>query len=204
MARLNWVQILACGIAGIVGSLGATAIVARTSVWAALSAIDAGEWLQAAAAIIGVFLTIQGTLWLEERKRKRERVEEQRLIREALIMLDAVLPTVSEPLDADMDLRTRVLTTQAHFELVRVGMDSLVYARQNYRVRSYNLWNSLGSIDVTQTMWRERITNEERLVRGNNVTANVLAICREQLEAYTGELVQPVKAAREALAKEQA
>lgn len=202
MMKLNWQQILACAFAGIVGGLSVNAIMSKPAVWAGFVGISAGEWLQAAAAIIGVFLTVQGTLWLEERKRKRERKEEQRLISEALVLLKTVLANASQPLDPDWDLSKRILMTQAHYEMVRTGMESLAYARQNYRVRSYNLWNSLSSIDIIHAIRRERITNEEHIVRGNHVTEAVLAICREKIEEYAGELVQPVDSASEALVKE--
>lgn len=92
--------------------------------------------------------------------------------------------------------------TQAHYEMVRAGMESLAYARQNYKVRGYNLWNSLSSIDIIHAIRRERIAKEENIVRGNHVNENVLAICREKIEEYAGELIQPVNAASEALVTE--
>ena len=95
MKKLDWLQILACAVAGIVGGLSVKAIMSIPAIWAGFTGILAGEWLQAGAAIVGVFLTVQGTLWIEERKRRRERKEEQRLISEALVLLKSVLPSVN-------------------------------------------------------------------------------------------------------------
>ncbi|MBH9536941.1 hypothetical protein [Novosphingopyxis sp. YJ-S2-01] len=204
MKKLDWPQVFACAVAGIVGGLIFTLVMAKSAVWAGIIGISAGEWLQAGAAVIGVFLTVQGTLWLEKQNRKRERKEEQRLMREALGMLKAVLPSASQPVDAEWDLSKRILMTQVHYEIVRVGMESLAYARQNYQVRSYNLWNSLSSIDLHHAIRRERLIREENIVRRNGISENVLAISREQIEEYASELIQPVNAAIKALSEERA
>ncbi|MEC3912944.1 hypothetical protein U5A82_21465 [Sphingobium sp. CR2-8] len=76
------------------------------------------------------------------------------------------------------------------------------YARQSYRIRSYNLWNALTAIDIVHAPARARLISEENIVRGNHVTDAVLAICREKIEEFATELTAPVNAAVEALAQE--
>lgn len=169
----------------------------------ALAGISAGEWLQATSAIIGVFLTIQGTLWLEERKRTEERREEERLIREAMLMLKGVLSIVLRPLDNALPLKERIATTAAHFELVRINLESLSYARQSYRVRSIALWHPLSALDNVRAIWSAEIAKEENLVRGQHVTEQVHAICRKQLDAYAKDLLPTVTSAIDALKFEQ-
>ncbi len=203
MKMIDWAQILACAAAGMIGGLLAAMLLSRSAIWVGLSGISAGDWLQAGAAIIGVFLTVTATLWLEQRKREGERREEQRLIREALLMLQATLPAASQALNADWDLDMRILETKAHYETVRIGLETLSQARQGYRVRSYNLWNSLAEIEAVYTIARIRITNEENIVRGNHVTGAVLAIAREKIEELAQNLIAPVNAALAALQGEQ-
>lgn len=202
MKSLNWPQIAACLAAGVVGGIFVPMLLPITAIWGRLATITAGEWLQAGAAIIGVALTVWATLWLEDQKRKREQLEEQRLIREALALLKSVLPGASQAVNAEWDLPKRILMTQAHYEMVRTGLESVSYARQGYRIRSYNLWNALTAIDIVHAPVRARLISEENIVRGNNVTDAVLAICREKIEEFATDLTAPVDAAVQALAQE--
>lgn len=117
-------------------------------------------------------------------------------------MLQAALPAASRPLADGLEHARRVDETRGQFEAVRVNLETLSYARQSYRVRSYNLWNALAEIDAVHTLARQRIANEERLVRDDRVTGPVLAIARERLEEFASNLVQPVYAAVEALGSE--
>jgi hypothetical protein len=190
-------------VAGLIGGLLAAILLTRPAIWAGLTGISAGDWLQAGAAIIGVFLTVTATLWLEQRKREGERREEQRLIREALLMLQTTLPAASQALNADWDLDRRILETKAQYETVRIGLETLSHARQGYRVRSYNLWNALAEIEAVYTIVRARTTNEENIIRGNHVTVAVLAIAREKIEELAQNLIAPVNAAFAALQGEQ-
>jgi hypothetical protein len=107
-----------------------------------------------------------------------------------------------QPLDAEWDLGRRIHETQAHYGAVRTGLDTLFHARQGYRVRSYNLWNALAEIEAVYTVVRARITNEENIVRGNQVTGAVLAIAREKIEELAQNLLAPVDAAVAALRSE--
>lgn len=202
MDKINRFQVAACVVAGLIGGVLAAIVLSRPALWTGLVGISAGDWLQAVAAIVGVFLTVTATLWLEQRKRDAERREEQRLIREALSMLQTALPAASEPLDAEWDLGRRIHETQVHYEAVRTGLDTLSHARQGYRVRSYNLWNALAEIEAVYTVVRARITNEENIVRGNHVTGAVLAIAREKIEELAQNLSAPVDAAVAALRSE--
>lgn len=202
MKKINWFQVAACVAAGLIGGVLAAIVLSRPALSAGLVGISAGDWLQAVAAIVGVFLTVTATLWLEQRKRDAERGEEQRLIREALSMLQTALPAASEPLDAGWPLERQIYETQVHYETVRTGLDTLSHARQGYRVRSYNLWNALAEIEAVYTVARARITNEENIVRGNHVTGPVLAISREKIEELAQNLSAPVDAAVAALRSE--
>lgn len=203
MKSINWTQALACAVAGLVGGLLAAILLSKPAVWHGLTGISAEDWLQAGAAIIGVFLTVTATLWLERKKREGERKEEQRLIREALLMLQTTLPAASQALNANWGLERSIQETKAHYEIVRTGLATLSHARQGYRVRSYNLWNALAEIDAVYTIVRARITNEENIVRGNHVTEAVLAIAREKIEELAQNLIAPVNAAVAALRGEQ-
>ena len=202
MNKINWFQVAGCVVAGLIGGVLAAIVLSRPARWAGLVGISAGDWLQAVAAIVGVFLTVTATLWLEQRKRDAERREEQRLIREALSMLQTALPAASEPLDAEWDLGRRIHETQVHYGAVRTGPDTLSHARQGYRVRIYNLWNALAEIEAVYTVVRARITNEDNIVRGNHVTGAVLAIAREKIEELAQNLSAPVDAAVAALRSE--
>lgn len=204
MKNINWAQILACAAAGSVGGLLAALLLSRPAIQAGLASISAGDWLQAGAAIIGVFLTVTATLWLEQKKREGERKEEQRLIREALLMLQTTLPAASQALNAEWDLDRRILETKVHYETVRTGLETLSHARQGYRVRSYNLWNALAEIEASYAIVRARITNEENIVGGNHVTQAVLGIAREKIEELAQNLIAPVNTAIAALQGEQA
>ena len=203
MKNFKWKQVLACAAAGFLGGLLATLLLSRPAIWAGLVGISAGDWLQAGAAIIGVFLTVTATLWLEQNKREGERKEEQRLIREALLMLQTTLPAASQALNVDWDLDRRILETKVHYEIVRTGLETLSHARQGYRVRSYNLWNALAEIEATYATVRGRITNEANIVRGNHVTQAVLEIAREKIEELAQNLIAPVNTALAALQGEQ-
>lgn len=198
MKKINWIQVVTCLAAGMIGTL-IVILASKLPIWAGLAGISGGDWLQASAAVVGVALTVWATLWLESLNRKRSRKAEQRLVREALTILEGILPSASAPVNADFDLPKRILMTQAHYEMVRTGLESLAYARQSYRVRSYNLWSALSSIDIVHAFARERITREEGIVRGEHVTEPVLAIAREKIEGFAQELIGPVQTAVAAL-----
>lgn len=201
--QLGWRDVILCLLAGAIGGGVFAALTSVPGVRGGLSSISAGEWLQACASIIGVALTVWAALWLERHRREAERKNEQRLIDEALILLEAVLPSASNPIDENWPLQKRTLTTLAHFEMVRTGLTSLSFARESYRIRSYNLWNALHSIDTIISLSGAKIGQEEAIVRGDTVTDAVLAIAREHIQAYACDLVQPVVAARAALKHEQ-
>ncbi len=203
MKSNSWLTNIACLGAGVLLASCFDILSSGSILRPALAGISAGEWLQAAAAIVGVFLTIQGTLWLEDRKRTEERREEQRLIREALVMLKRNIDVVLHPLDSTLPLKDRIVITAAHFELLRTNLGSLAYARQSYRVRSIALWHPLSALDQVQSTWSAEISKEENLVRGRYVTEQVLSICRKQLDAYATDLLPTVKSATDALKFEQ-
>ncbi len=184
------------------GAAGAVIVIilwATLTHWKSFTSIEPGDWLQALSGVVGVSATIWATLWLEERKRMAQRRADQRLLREALVMLEAVVPAAARPLDMAKPFNERRLMTIGHFELLRVGLQSLAYAREGFRIPSYNLWNALDSLDTVVGLSAERIAREERIVRGDHVTEPVLAISREHLEAFAADAVQPVNAAVAAL-----
>lgn len=184
------------------GAAGAVIVIALWSapiLWKSLKSISAGDWLQALSGVVGVSATIWATLWLEERKRLAQRRAEQRLLHEALVLLQAAVPAAAKPLDATKPFNERRLTTIAHFELIRAGLQSLAYAREGFRIPTYNLWKALDTLDTVVALSAERIAREERLVRGDHISEAVLAISREHLEAFAQEAMQPINGTMMAL-----
>lgn len=195
-------------VSGIIGGVtgGAVAftvaiIMSKPRVWTGFTGISAGEWLQALAAIVGVFLTIQGTLWLEDRKRDRDRLEEQRLLKSALTAFRSMASVIITPDAEGSSLQQRALTTAAHFEILRNAYGSLEYARQSYRITDISLFMALDALKQDYEAARAKLANEESLARGRHVTEPVLAICRSELKQFVDELQAPVNTAIDALEK---
>ncbi|MFA6114312.1 MAG: hypothetical protein WC729_09965 [Sphingomonas sp.] len=189
------------GVTGGVVAFVVAIIISRPSVWAGFTGISGGEWLQALAAVVGVFLTIQGTLWLEERKRKRDRMEEQRLLKSALITFRNMATAIVAPDAEDASLQQRALKTAAHFEILRNAYGSLEYARQSYRITDIKLFMALDTLKQDYEAARVKLGSEESLARGRHVTEPALAICRSELKDFVDEMQLPTNEAIDALEK---
>lgn len=115
--------------------------------WHGLLNIEAGDWLQSGAAILGIFLTIRATMWLEDRKRRQERVAEKNLVIEALVTLRDILPVATTQLNPEQDLAKRIRITRGQYEIIKSGRDALASARRTLTTRNYNLWNYLTMVE---------------------------------------------------------
>ena len=184
---------------GVFGACLVMVIMSWRGFASAMAGIEAGDWLQSASAIIGVALTIWTTLWLEERKQAKQRANDQRLLKEALILFRSVLIMVEGGIDVNGTLAHRTTLAAGHYELIRNSKSSLDYARGNFRIRSFNLWSALNALDQDFALADARLANEERILRNMNVTEPVLTISREVLARFAGEAIAPVDAALAAL-----
>jgi hypothetical protein len=174
--------------AGGVGGLIVTVVGSASHFLKGLQSIEAGDWLQSGAAIIGVGLTIGATLWLEDRRRRVEAQSEQRLLRDGLTILRSFIPSIRAEFPADMPRANRLRLTAAHYEMLRTGYDTLSYAKAGLRIRDFNLWNNLSYIEASFTAKKPVLTREEDLMRRGVASDNVLAISRGILIEFIDEI----------------
>lgn len=186
----------------VAGGVAGAAVVVLASAISRIAKIDAGEWLQSISTVIGVGLTIFGALWLEERKRRRDRAEEKVLVEEALLLLKTVIEKVVNPGDDDAEVQLRLIRTISHHELIRQARESLAYARAGFRIRNFGLWSALNALDNEIAAASDTLVHEEGLLRGRGVTEHVLRISRERLSHIAEGLRQPVESALDALSRD--
>lgn len=187
--------------ASIAGGLLATAIGSFTQLVAGLRSIEAGDWLQSCAAIVGVGLTIWATLWLEDRRRTVELRSEQQLLRDGLALLKGFIPAIREDFPAQMSRANRILLVAGEYEMLRTGYDSLAYAKAGLRIRDFNLWNNLTYIEASFTARKPQLTREENTMKAGMATDAVLAISRGILIDFIDEIEAPIGNALAALDK---
>lgn len=180
------------------GSLGAL-VVLLVSEFSKVAKISAGDWLQALSTILGIGLTVRGTLWLEERKRRQQHVDDHALLRTALTILRGHIAMIRNLDDQQQSRADRATTTAGHYELIRNARASLADAKAGLRVQDYNLWSALHALDQEFDAASITLENEERIIRGRGVSEDVLRISRERLHHVADAISQPVDAAIAAL-----
>jgi|GEM_PF-6902148 len=169
------------------------------SVGQGLSSVQAGDWVQSIAGVTGVALTVWATMWLEDRKRKKDAREDQLLLSEAVYTFHVSALKALMPMNDADELVVRRIFTLTHYEMLRIGRDSMSHARASYRIRNVQIWNAFDRLDQIIAEYRTHLVREERILREENVTETVLAISRERLIAFANAVRDPLDVARRAI-----
>ena len=158
-----------------------------------LAGINAGEWLQAGAGFAGVAATVAATLWIEDWRRKSEVKAQYRHIKETLTYLQEVIGTVRECDEQRPDNVAQfrdLLMTQ--YMRMRLARGSFLKAKSAIPIRSLWLWASLDAIESAFVHGADMLTNEERIVRGNGVTAFVASISQSKITELAARIQNPL------------
>jgi hypothetical protein len=163
-----------------------------------LSAVQPGEWIQSASAIVGVALTVWAAGVLEDRKRRLQREDEQRLVREAVDQLSRTIPAILQEVEQGLSLVDRIRSTREQYSAFVDAQSTFIHAHAHLSPAGLNLWASLSRLHRSLGLMTDRLNSEDRIIHGDNVSEQVWAISREKIVEFATDAEPYVTRARDA------
>ena len=136
---------------------------------------DAGDWLGFAGALIGVVLTIIGTLWLERYKATAGDRESQEILLSSLREIETGLSRVAAPRGSEAIDIARAARIADEAGLLK-SFNKFVYARHYVPKRNIEAWQAVE--DLNEAICREKPTLEKEIAAISNAgdNENVLGV----------------------------
>ncbi|WP_345169489.1 hypothetical protein [Sphingomonas daechungensis] len=167
-------------------------------------AIDAGDWLAFAGALLGVVLAVGGAIFVERWKKSTELQADLKLIEDALVELEQSLSSLDVPFDADRRVADQKQPVIHSLERLEDARAVLAFAREQTKVTDIALWRGLRSIELDIDARRQMLDQEKGILLGRNVTRRVLEINRSKLVAFAENLLPTVRQTIRALREKRA
>ena len=159
--------------------------------------IKAGDWLSFAGAVSGVVLAIGGAIWIEDRKRLRERMEEFEMLTQSLALVGALFQYVRFSETEGKDDRYVALVCMQARTSAREAAAALQLAKKSTIIKSIRLMVTIQEL--------ENVLASDALATrpGDNIEGNISgeAISRAQedyaqLDNIAERVLELIKRAR--------
>ena len=156
---------------------------------------DAGDWLTFAGALVGVFFTISGTLWLEDYRASKGERDDKKLLMKALDEMHATLGQINEP-RGDAPIAQAQPKWIEMEEALRNSFNKFVYARHYVPKRNIEAWRAIEELNDAITRERPEVEKELRHLREDGHHEGVLTVNVNKMNEVHDRLTAPLEAAR--------
>lgn len=153
--------------------------------------IGPGDWLAAAGNMAGVILAVAGAVYVESWKRQSSVRADLRMIEDALRELDSSFEELRIERPSNSDVSVKKMPVIQTMERLQSAHELLMFTRREAKVKDIHLWRQLGVIETGIDGHDAMLARELAILKGFNVTENVLDINREKLLKFV-DTIQPL------------